>query len=140
MLGDNIRRERKKKKISINNLSKLSGVSLGYLSDLENNKVSNPTIDKLLKIAYILDVSVDEFFKEDTDSATNEKTYNLVEKSLPVIPEEFTDPAEARAYVEKHQIFGSDGFDPDSLDDKEILEFANALLEQMKMVSYKYRK
>lgn len=26
------------------------------------------------------------------------------------------------------------------LDDDEILEFANALLEQMKMVSYKYKK
>ncbi|HLS53761.1 MAG TPA: hypothetical protein VK031_07295, partial [Tissierellaceae bacterium] len=57
-----------------------------------------------------------------------------------LFPEEFTDPKEARAYVNKHQIFGSGGFDADKLDDEEILEFANALLEQMKMVSYKYRK
>ena len=42
--------------------------------------------------------------------------------------------------MNKHQIFGSGGFDSDKLDDDEILEFANALLEQMKMVSYKYKK
>lgn len=57
-----------------------------------------------------------------------------------IIPEEFTNADEARAYVNKHQIFGSGGFDADRLDDDEILEFANALLEQMKMVSYKYKK
>ena len=57
-----------------------------------------------------------------------------------IVPEQFTVPDEARAYVNKHQIFGSGGFDADRLDDDEILEFANALLEQMKMVSYKYKK
>jgi transcriptional regulator with XRE-family HTH domain len=54
MLGDNIRKVRKSKKISINTLSKNTGISLGYLSDLENNKAKNPTIDKLEVIATAL--------------------------------------------------------------------------------------
>lgn len=55
-------------------------------------------------------------------------------------PIEFSSADEARAYINKHQIFGSNGFDADKLNDVEILEFANTLLEQMKMVSYKYKK
>lgn len=65
MLGDNIRKIRKAQKVSINNLSKMSGVSLGYLSDIENNKGTNPTTETLEKLAAALNVTVDEFFKED---------------------------------------------------------------------------
>lgn len=67
MLGDNIKTIRKSKKISINLLSNITGISLGYLSDLENNKASNPTMEKLQKIADALQVSVDEFMKPDEE-------------------------------------------------------------------------
>ena len=62
MIGSNIRKIRKSKKISINTLAKMANVSLGYLSDLENNKFTNPTLDKLTDIANALDVSVSDFF------------------------------------------------------------------------------
>lgn len=65
MLGDNIRKIRKERKISINNLSKESGVSLGYLSDLENNRVNNPTLEKLRSIADVLKVTVEYLFKDE---------------------------------------------------------------------------
>lgn len=67
MLGDNIRNIRKDKKISINKLSKITGISLGYLSDLENNKAKNPSIEKLETIAKALDVSVNDFFDKSID-------------------------------------------------------------------------
>lgn len=87
------------------------------------------------QIAQYFNVSLDYLMglSDIRNPYTNTSNDNL-------FPEEFTDPKEARAYVNKHQIFGSGGFDADKLDDEEILEFANALLEQMKMVSYKYRK
>lgn len=66
MLGDNIRNIRKNKKISINKLSKITGISLGYLSDLENNKAKNPSIEKLESIAKALNVSVNDFFDKKT--------------------------------------------------------------------------
>lgn len=62
MVGENIRRVRNDKKISINKLSKLSGVALGFLSDIENGK-TNPSIPTLTKIAKVLDVPVSEFFR-----------------------------------------------------------------------------
>lgn len=62
MLGDNIRRLRKEKCISINKLSELTGISLGYLSDIENNKANNPTIDILDKISTALNCSIEDLF------------------------------------------------------------------------------
>lgn len=65
MIGNNIRKIRKSKKMSINSLAKKAGVSLGYLSDLENDKFTNPTLDKLNSIADALNVSVGDFFAND---------------------------------------------------------------------------
>ena len=111
--------------------AKKANISRTYLSDIENNRY-NPSIDTLENIAKHLEVPLSEFF--------NENATGFSDKEFLLVPEEFTNAEEARAYVDKHQIFGSEGFDPDRLDDEEILEFANALLEQMKMVSYKYKK
>lgn len=60
MLGDNIRTIRKSKKMSINKLSEKTGISLGYLSGLENNKCKNPTMDKLKSIADVLEVPLNQ--------------------------------------------------------------------------------
>lgn len=90
-----------------------------------------------------IDKSLIPYIKEQYNKFVelyNENVKQNIKKDPYLIPEEFTNADEARAYVGKHQIFGSGGFDADRLDDDEILEFANALLEQMKMVSYKYKK
>lgn len=90
-------------------------------------KIFNTTTDYLLGISNIRNPYQNKNIKETPEERD-------------IVPEEFINADEARAYVNKHQIFGSSGFDADKLDDNEILEFANALLEQMKMVSYKYKK
>lgn len=86
MLGDNIRKARKSKKLSINKLSGLTGISLGYLSDLENNKAKNPTMDKLKAIADILDVPVSNFLsteeKLEIASSSMNKIAEIAKKGL----------------------------------------------------------
>jgi len=80
MLGDTIRNLRKARGVSINKLSKDTGISLGYLSDLENNKFKNPTLDKLKTIADRLGVPVEDFFKDEisvTPKTDEEFLYNL---------------------------------------------------------------
>lgn len=67
MLGDKIREARTKNNISLNKLSKITQISLGYLSDLENNKSTNPGVEKLNLIATALNVSTDFFFKDDIE-------------------------------------------------------------------------
>ena len=55
------------KKISLNSLSKLTGLSRGYLFDLENNRRFNPTLDTLFKISSALNVNIKELFYSEAD-------------------------------------------------------------------------
>lgn len=66
-IGNNIRRIRKEKKMPIRELVNISDVGKSTISDIENDNVS-PTVATLKKLAAALDVSVDEFFKEDIEN------------------------------------------------------------------------
>lgn len=142
MLGDNIRKIRKEKKISINKLSELTGISLGYISDLENNKATNPSVDKLNLIANVLNVNVDAFFKDDIDMWDSTiDTTQLKEEVKMFETGEFKTPEAAMQFILKQPaIMGYGGFDTNKMSNEEIIEFANELLNQMKLISYKYKK
>lgn len=58
---------REAKKISLNELSKRTGISKSYLHDLENNKRFNITLDKLYNIANALNVNVKDLFYTTLD-------------------------------------------------------------------------
>ena len=132
------------------NVKEITGLSKSTISELETDKTS-PTAQTLQKIAKALELPVEELFKNqsllpkvsDNDFSSKKEPMEHVNNLMfPIgkIPEEFLDPKEARSYINMHKIFSSDGFNSDTLSDDEILEFANALLEQMKMVSYKYKR
>ncbi|SJU13887.1 Uncharacterised protein [Clostridioides difficile] len=74
------------------------------------------------------------------ENMTNEKNADKknIENNFPIIPEKFTDPEEARTYVMKHQIFAYGGFYPEKMSDEDILNFANEMIEQSKLIRYKY--
>ncbi|WIF95165.1 helix-turn-helix domain-containing protein [Caminicella sporogenes] len=134
-LGDNIKKCRKIRKLTQKELAAKSNISRSYLADIENNRY-NPSVEVLKSIANALDVPVEIFFKENL---TEKDLVQEKKSSIDTIPVEFTDPNEARTYISKHQIFGSDGFDVNKLTDDEVLEFANELLRQMELISYKYK-
>lgn len=139
MLGDNIKSIRKSKNISINNLSKITSISLGYLSDLENNKAKNPTMEKLSAIASALDVSVNDFF-DVTDTAPKEETLE--------IPKEYTDnykvtTKDKEQYIEHmkkatESFFMNDEFDEE--DKKEILDTMTEIFWKSKAINKDKRK
>lgn len=66
-LGEKIAEIRKKKDISIRDLAAKSGVSKGYLSKLENNKILSPSLKKLDKIAEALGVKTSDFIEYTQD-------------------------------------------------------------------------
>ncbi|MEX0083520.1 helix-turn-helix domain-containing protein [Clostridium butyricum] len=81
MIGDNIRRIRKEKGYSINKLSKETGISLGYLSDLENNKAKNPSMDKLKTIAKFLETTLNDIIGSSStisDNNVNQENQNKI--------------------------------------------------------------
>ena len=56
----NLKNIRKMKKITIKELSAMSSMSVGYLSDLENGKANNPSYSTIKKLAIALNVDMSE--------------------------------------------------------------------------------
>lgn len=119
-------------------LCKEANMAQSTLSDILSGKNASPKTDTLQRIADALNVPISYFFdKEKEKKETNSKT---IKNDFPVVPEHFTDPEEARAYVTKHQIFGYGGFNPYIMSDEDILNFANEMLNQAELLGYKYMK
>ena len=75
-----IKSVRKKENISLYKLSKLTELSYSYLSELENNKVFNPSLKTMYKIATALDVKVDDLFYSELDiEDLKEEMYNKID-------------------------------------------------------------
>ncbi|WP_252316140.1 helix-turn-helix domain-containing protein [Sinobaca sp. H24] len=70
-IGNRIHHYRKKNQLTITALAERSGLSRSYLSNLEKNKVVNPSINVLNKIAEVLSVDVLHLLHEE---ARNECT------------------------------------------------------------------
>lgn len=88
-----------------------------------------PRIDNIEKIANYFGVSKADLIEE----APSDPPIKF--------PAKFTDPQEARSYLNMHTIFGSQGLDVSEMDDERVIEFANDLLQQLAMAaSFKYDK
>jgi XRE family transcriptional regulator, regulator of sulfur utilization len=81
-LGKNIAVIRKSRNLSLEELSKRSGVSTGMLSQIEQEKV-NPTVAVVWKIAYGLDVPFNELLAQEEEP----QIFNLIHKNEAVILE-----------------------------------------------------
>lgn len=73
MIGDRVKKLRQEKKMSLSELADQAGVAKSYLSSLERNLQTNPSIQFLEKIAGVLNVPMDHLIheqinKEDLDS------------------------------------------------------------------------
>ena len=79
-----IKEKRKEKKISLYKLNKMTGLSHSYLSELENNKISNPSLKTLTLIANALNVNVNDLFYSifDIERLKEEMYKKIDEKGL----------------------------------------------------------
>ncbi|MEH7252820.1 helix-turn-helix domain-containing protein [Neobacillus niacini] len=67
MIGDRVKKLRLEKKMSLSELAEQAGVAKSYLSSLERNLQSNPSIQFLEKISSVLHVPVDHLINEQTN-------------------------------------------------------------------------
>lgn len=137
MLGDKIKKIRLEKNMGLNETARIAGITGGYLSSIENGKRTNPSTESLQRIATALGVSVNDFFDSpNIDKNDKEKEYeDLISKEF------FDTPEEAMKFIlMQPSIMGFGGFDVTKMSDEEILDFANELLNQLKLISYKYKK
>lgn len=140
-LGRRIKLLREEKELSQLELAKILNISNSALSQYEaGNRIPSDEIKK--KIAEYFNVSLDYLMGTSdirnpysTDKTSNEKEYQNQ------LPDSFDTPEEAVKFLlEQNVIMGFGGFDIDKLSDDEKIEFANELLHQLKLISYKYKK
>lgn len=146
MFGKNIKNIRELKNIGVNELSRLSGVNASYISALERDEKKNPSVAILEKLANALDISIDEIMKsepityDDLDRWDNNSDQLKEEVGLYETGEFKTPEAAIQFILKQPAIMGYGGFDTEKMSDDEIIEFANELLNQLKLLSYKYKK
>ncbi|HIG0357139.1 helix-turn-helix domain-containing protein [Clostridium sporogenes] len=137
ILGDSIKELREKNKLTLKELADKSGVGQSTINDIEKGKAQNPKAETLSKLANVFNISVDELLFKKWD----EKSNQLKEETELFETGEFTTPQAAMQFILKQPaIMGFGGFDTNKMTDEEIIEFANELLNLLKMLGPKYNK
>lgn len=114
-------------------VAKETGISSSSLSDWKNNK-SVPKIDKMIKIADFLDVSVDYLCGVETDEKQKKDTLSEVPET------HFTNAEDAMKFIiEQPMIAFEGGYDLNKMTDEEVVEFANDIIDLLKIAARKYK-
>lgn len=127
--GERIKEIRKSRKLSVEYVADKLGVSPSTVYRYENSSISKIPIDVIDSLCGILGVSTGELMG---NTVTPEEKEDAVTS--------FANPSDAMAFVLKMPVLAAyGGYDPKSMDETQIVEFAEDLLRQLKMVSYKYK-
>lgn len=129
--------------LSLRDAADLVGVSHTYLSILEkakdprNNSPNVPKLETLKMISKAYNLNLELLLK-----LCGYEGISFTEKNeTPTLPDSFATPEEAMQFIlQQKVIMGFGGFDIDTLSDSEKVDFANELLQQLKLLSYKYKK
>ncbi|MED4016577.1 helix-turn-helix domain-containing protein [Sutcliffiella cohnii] len=83
MIGERIKKIREEKKLSMSELAERAGVAKSYLSSIERNLQSNPSVQFLEKVSAVLGVSVNSLLHEEVDEgAIDPEWANLVKEAM----------------------------------------------------------
>lgn len=128
-IGERIKQLRKTKKISVDYLAKELGVSKTTIYRYEDSTIEKIPLRIFDRLCILLDVSPAELMGNTV--TTNEKAE---------LPAEFHNAQDAMEFIIKTPTLAAyGGYDPSSMTDETIVAFANEILQQLKLVSYKYK-
>lgn len=88
LLGDKIRTLRKQKKLSLDQLAELTDSSKSYLWELENKDAPNPSVEKIAKIAAVLEVTTEFLLTESAATPDEEVIDEAFFRKYKSMPEE----------------------------------------------------
>ena len=124
MFGQNLKKLRISKNLSQSKLSKILGISSSTIGMYEQGR-RFPDQTILTKIADFFDVSTDYLLGRNPQNP----------------PAEFNNATDAMEFILKlPTVMAYGGYDATKLSDEEIIDFANDLLQQIELISYKYKK
>lgn len=128
ILGQKLKEIRIKKGMSVDALASATGISRATLYRYENSSIHKIPVAYLNDICRVLGVNISDLMEE-----CEETTYTE-------LPQAFDNPQEALSFILKMPTLAAyGGYDLNKMDDKKLLEFANEILAQIRIVSYKYK-
>lgn len=128
-IGERIKAIRTSKKISVDYLAKELGVSKTTIYRYEDSTIEKIPVKVFDQLCILLDVTPAELMG---NSRTNTDKSEL--------PTEFRNAQDAMEFILKTPTLAAyGGYDPSSMSDETIVNFANEILQQLKLVSYKYK-
>lgn len=128
-IGERIKEIRKSKKISVDYLAKELGVSKTTIYRYEDSTIEKIPVKIFDQLCLLLSVTPAELMGNSTVNADKAE-----------LPAEFHNAQDAMEFIIKTPTLAAyGGYDPDSMSDETIVSFANEILQQLKLVSYKYK-
>ena len=129
LIGDRLKQAREDKEYSLDDVSKLIHLSKSTLSRYENGLVENMKIPILKSLA--------DIYKVDYLWLIGKSEKKEIKKT---IPEYFTSAKEAMKFMlNQTVVMGFNGLDITKLSEEEQIQYANDMLDMMKLVSLKYK-
>jgi len=127
-IGERIKKIRKEKHITVDYLAKELGVSKTTIYRYEDSTIEKIPIKIFDRLCILLNVSAAELM------GNTEPDDNLV------LPTEFDNAQDAIEFILKTPTLAAyGGYDPESMSDETIVNFANEILHQLELVSLKYK-
>lgn len=127
-IGERIKEIRKNKNISVDYLAKELGVSKTTIYRYEDSTIEKIPVNIFDQLCALLAVTPAELMGNNTNS------------DKPELPTEFYNAQDAMEFIIKTPTLAAyGGYNPDNMSDETIVAFANEILQQLKLVSYKYK-
>lgn len=128
-IGERIKEIRISKKIPVETIAKELGVSKTTVYRYEDSSIEKIPVSTFDKLCAILGVSPAELMGNVKDESAGDS-----------LPANFTNAQDAMEFIIKTPTLAAfGGYDPSKMSDETIVEFANEILQQLKLVSYKYK-
>lgn len=128
-LGERIKETRKKKGISVEYLAKELGVSKTTVYRYEDSTIEKIPVNVFDNICKILNVTPAELMGNTEAELTGTE-----------LPHEFDNPQDAMEFILRTPTLAAfGGYDPNKMSDETILAFANDILQQLELVSLRYK-
>lgn len=127
-LGKKIKETRKAKNISVEYMAQELGVSKTTIYRYEDSKITKIPVNVFDQICKILEVSPAQLMG------------NTLNNNKETLPQEFYNPQDAIEFILRTPTLAAfGGYDPNTMNDETILAFANDILQQLELVSHKYK-
>lgn len=130
--GELIKKTRKLKKIPVETIASKLGVSKSTIYRYEDSSINKIPLDVFMQLCEILEVHPSELSGDGSNTDIDIFEYDFT-------PISFDDPLDAtRFYLQLPSIKEFAEYDPSSIDDETLDEFANDLLMQLQLLKFKY--